>query len=102
MRSSRPKFNQARPAERIRFLSETGPFDMAPMAAFESIRRVRGNDGGQALITITAAASSAIKLLPSVRETNPPHQASLFISSVITMLLPELGLLFRTAVEPSV
>ena len=72
---------------------------MAPIAAFESIRIVIGNSGGQALTTMAAAA---IKLLPSVRTTKPPDQMSVSASSVTWILAPELGFVDLAEVDPSV
>src|SRR4051794_12371493 len=100
-KSFRQKFSHARPAAHTRFRSETGPLVMAPIAAFESIRMVIGNSGGQALTTMAAAANSAIKLLPSVRTTKPPDQMSVLASSVTWILAPELDFVDLAEVDPS-
>src|SRR5690349_3201809 len=86
-------FNHARPVARIRLRSETIPFVIAPIVAIESILSVKSRDGGQALVTIAAAAISAIKLFPSDRTTSSPDHTSLWSLFVIKIPLPELGLL---------
>ena len=76
---------------RIRFLSERTPLDRAPMVAMESILSIRVRPAGHAFKTTAAAASSAMKLLPSARTVSPPDQRGWFCSFVMKMPLPELN-----------
>ena len=66
-KSGLQKLSHALPAARTRLLSDSVPFEMAPIAAFESILSVIGRPIGQPLIATAAAANSAIKLFPSAR-----------------------------------
>src|SRR5690606_21234397 len=59
--SFRQKLSHGLPAARTLLLSDTIPFESAPIAALESISRVHFRFLGMALITQAAAANSAIK-----------------------------------------
>jgi len=100
--SLRQKLSQARPGARIRFRSETVPFDIAPMVAIESILMISLTFAGLAFRTTAAAANSAIKLFPSERTVKPPDQRGRWDSSVMKMPLPEFGDLPWVEVDPSV
>src|ERR1044072_6976603 len=101
-KSSRQKFSQGLPAALIRFLSDTGPFDTALIAARESDRNVIEMFVGRALITQEIAATSGMKLFPSDRTFIPPLHRTLCCWSVITTPQPEFEFFDLVSVEPSV